>query len=228
MKVEPKNQPFIHSQLCPFLNLPSPLLGLRTKTPLDIEVSSKLILIIDQLLTSTSPTIAPVSEFDQDLLTLERAYNSSEWLATQDHEPVVGDFTCPTSAEKYGIRGKSCYTVFVEDKDNGTYGCRYERCRAFFTRSLDDAVRHQRNYHFDHRPFLCTPPSGQSWYVLTTLGYLFSLCTRYTHGSFAAINVSIVRLTWRNISNTVGKRTSLKNCIWACRSYLHLLILFPL
>jgi len=71
------------------------------------------------------------------------------------HKPSI----CPggMSPYLYGIRGKSCYTVFVEDKQDGTYGCRYERCRDFLTYSLDDAIRHQRSHHFDHRPFVSIP-----------------------------------------------------------------------
>ena len=97
-----------------------------------------------------------------DLVILEEAFNKSRWHRNHDLEPVVGHYTCHELAEKYGTRGQSCYTVFVAAKENGTYGCRYERCRGFFTCSLDDAIRHQR-YHFDHRPFVCIPPSGRPW-----------------------------------------------------------------
>lgn len=97
------------------------------------------------------------------LLELERSVNLSGWHANHDHEPVVGDPTCPKFAEEYGIRGQSCYTAFVEDREDGTYACRYERCRGFLTSSLDDAVRHQRCHHFDHRPFMCIPVSGRPW-----------------------------------------------------------------
>jgi len=98
-----------------------------------------------------------------ELVSLEQHFDSSSWLANHDLEPVVGAPACPRLAERYGIRGKSCFTVFVEDKQNGTYGCRYERCHPFLTYSLDDAVRHQRSHHFDHRPFVCIPASGRPW-----------------------------------------------------------------
>jgi len=99
-----------------------------------------------------------------ELITLEDAFNSSRWLTNHDLEPVVGHPTCHRSAEKYGIRGRSCCTAFVEDKEDATYGCQYERCWAFLTHSLDDAVGHLRCHHFDHRPFLCIPPRGRPWY----------------------------------------------------------------
>ena len=62
--------------------------------------------------------------------------------ANRDPEPVVGHPSCPNLAE---------------------YGFRHARCIAFLTFSLDDAVRHQRSQHFDHRPFMCIPPSGRPW-----------------------------------------------------------------
>jgi hypothetical protein len=98
-----------------------------------------------------------------ELIVLEQTFNLSGWHVNHALEPVVGHPACPKLAEKYGIRGKSCYTALVEDKHDGTHGCRYERCHAFLTYSLDDAIRHQRYHHFDHRPFMCIPPNGRPW-----------------------------------------------------------------
>jgi hypothetical protein len=97
-----------------------------------------------------------------DLETLETTYNSSEWLKSQDHEPLIGDPNCPALAQEYGISRASCYSVFLERID-AKYQCRFERCRSFPPCSLEDALRHQRCNHFNHRPFLCTPVDGREW-----------------------------------------------------------------
>jgi hypothetical protein len=99
----------------------------------------------------------------EELKKLEDNYNESGWLLNHNHEPLVGDRSCHYLAEKYGIPRTSCYTVFVQDNEDDTYGCRHERCRAFQTDSLEDAITHQRYHHFDHRPFQCIPPSGAQW-----------------------------------------------------------------
>ena len=103
------------------------------------------------------PTMHP------ELVILERIFNMSQWLANNVPEPVIGHPSCPNLAEKYGTRGESCYMAFVEKKADGTYGCRHAGCGVFLTSSLDDAVRHQRSQHFDHRPFVCIHPSGRPW-----------------------------------------------------------------
>ena len=110
----------------------------------------------DQLLT-------PSLELRTDLKALEQSINMAIWLAENEHEPRVGDVDCPLLAEKYGINRKSCYTAFVEDKQDGRYGCRFETCYTFHVYSLDDAVRHQRDHHFNHRPFMCVPANGRLW-----------------------------------------------------------------
>ena len=98
-------------------------------------------------------------------------FTSSPWLEKNDVEPVVGHPDCPGLADDYGIPGASCYTVFVEFNEDRIYGCRHESCSAFRARSLDDAIRHQRYYHFYHRPFVCVPSNGKQWYVLAILCY---------------------------------------------------------
>ena len=98
----------------------------------------------------------------QDLKILESTYNNSEWLKNHDHEPLIGDPDCPALAQEYGISRVSCYSVFLEEI-NATYLCRFERCRDFAPCSLEDALRHQRFNHFDHRPFLCAPVNGRQW-----------------------------------------------------------------
>ena len=76
--------------------------------------------------------------------------------------PIVGrTLLTPNHVRRVarGIRGKSCFAAFMEDKQDGTYGCRYERCNRFLASSLNDAARHQQCHHFDHRPFMCIPAS---------------------------------------------------------------------
>lgn len=98
----------------------------------------------------------------RDLKILESTYNKSDWLKSHDHEPLIGDPDCPALAQEYGISRLSCYSVFLE-KINATYLCRFEACRGFSPCSLEDALRHQRYHHFDHRPFLCAPVNGRQW-----------------------------------------------------------------
>ena len=98
-----------------------------------------------------------------DLEVLKNAFDGSDWLARNLPEPRIGNQDCHELAVKYGARGLSCFVVFVEYLGDGTYGCRCEQCHGFVTSSLEDAIRHQRCHHFDHRPFVCIPPSGTPW-----------------------------------------------------------------
>ena len=111
------------------------------------------------------PLIILPSKQYEELKRLEKIFNRCSWLLNELLEPVIGDPDCPPEAEKYGIRGTSCYTAFVEDHGDTTYGCRHEICHLhpFRFTSLDGAVRHQRYHHFDHRPFMCVPLSGAQW-----------------------------------------------------------------
>ena len=98
-----------------------------------------------------------------ELKQLEDDFNESAWLRHHRLEPLVGDSSCHYLAEKYGIRRRSCYTVFVKDNEDDTYACLHERCRGLQTDSLEDAITHQRRNHFNHRPFQCNPLSGTLW-----------------------------------------------------------------
>lgn len=106
-------------------------------------------------------------KMSRDLKILEGTYNGSEWLKNHDHEPLIGDPDCPDLAQEYGMTRVSCYSVFLERINDATYRCRFERCRGFAPCSLEDALRHQRYNHFDHRPFLCAPVNGGQWYVVS-------------------------------------------------------------
>lgn len=99
----------------------------------------------------------------RDLKVLENAYNSSEWLENHEHEPLIGDPNCPSLAQEYGIARASCFSVFLDKTREETYLCRFERCQGFPACSFEDALRHQRYSHFNHRPFLCGPASGTQW-----------------------------------------------------------------
>ena len=95
---------------------------------------------------------------------IERAIDTSTWLAANTLEPRIGDFDCPTLAETLGPPGMPLYIVFVEEKPDHTFGCCRDVCRAFNTASLEHAIRHQR-YHFNHSPFFCLPANGTPWFV---------------------------------------------------------------
>jgi len=98
---------------------------------------------------------------EKDLIQLEQEIISSPWYAANDLEPPCGSPSCPYSADCYGVRGMSCYTAFVIAQPVGTFGCWH--CPAYSTRKLEDAVKHQRSNHFNHKPFLCTPTNGTVW-----------------------------------------------------------------
>jgi hypothetical protein len=93
----------------------------------------------------------------------EREFNLSSWLETHSIEPNVGHPSCPSIAEECGARGMSCYTAFVADDGSGQFGCCFEECRRFRVKSVEEAIRHLRRDHFNHRPFMCTPPNGKPW-----------------------------------------------------------------
>ena len=99
----------------------------------------------------------------EDLTQLEQSIISSLWHAANALEPICGSPNCPYHADRYGIRGLSCYTAFVDTKPDGTFGCRYEGCSQYSVRRLENAVKHQRTNHFNHRPFLCVPANGTAW-----------------------------------------------------------------
>ena len=106
-----------------------------------------------------------LAKMDQSLRRLERIIDASAWLRDNWPEPRIGNPDCPAEANQYGLRGESVFTAFVEDHEDGTYGCKRQLCHVYSTRSLDEAVRHQRHYHFNHAPYACIPASGAMWYV---------------------------------------------------------------
>lgn len=138
---------------------------------LEGKVSPTAYLKYPTSVSPSSPSIGPISGPQDDLVSLEQIFNSSSWLLNNEPEPKIGQPDCPVIAEKYGARGRSCFTAFVEERGSRTFGCRFGRCHAFLANSLHEAVQHQRSYHFDHRPFVCTPPGGRLWYVLAILSY---------------------------------------------------------
>ena len=88
-------------------------------------------------------------EMAYDLALLYDIFMRSPWRAEGQLEPRIGDSECPDLANKYGVRGLSCFTAFM---DQG-YKCRFDGCfrdgegaRGFTT--LANAIHHQRSYHF--------------------------------------------------------------------------------
>ena len=104
-----------------------------------------------------------LTQKDEDLTQLEQDIISSPWHAANALEPTCGSLNCPYRADLYGIRGLSCYTAFVDTKPDGTFGCWYEECSRYSVRRLEDAVKHLRANHFNHKPFLCVPTNGTPW-----------------------------------------------------------------
>lgn len=121
----------------------------------------------------TQPTRVPTddrrsgarTQKEEDLRRLEQSILSSLWHAANALEPPCGNPDCPHLADRYGIRGLSCYTAFVDAKLNGAFGCWREECSAYSTQRLEDALKHQRKNHFNHKPFLCVPANGTAWWV---------------------------------------------------------------
>ena len=141
---------------------------------------------------------------EQDLQALQKAFNELPWIRNHSLEPVVGGPLCPAGAETHGIGGLSCFTALVQELEKGKWGCRFEACRAFRATSCEDAIRHVRYQHFDHRPFVCI-----QWLVhetvsqppIDTLPFLY--CTVPVG--------STPRLTWRTISSIAHNGLSPQN-----------------
>ena len=110
-----------------------------------------------------SSSTRPQTQKDKDLKELEQSIIYSPWYAANSLEPICGSPNSPYHAGFYGIRGLSCYTAFVDTNPNGTFGCWYEECPRYSARRLEDALRHQRANHFNHKPFLCVPTNGAAW-----------------------------------------------------------------
>jgi len=128
----------------------------------------------------------------QNLKALEEAFNETDWLRNHSLEPVVGHCLCPPGAETHGIRGLSCFTAFVKKSEIEIekWECRFEECRHFRVTFLEDAIRHVRFLHFDHRPFVCIVWSVhltvfQTPVDITPSLYLYLRLTRlYSTGGF--------------------------------------------
>jgi len=91
-------------------------------------------------------------------------FYTSDWCKHRRVEPLVGDLDCPVSAEQYGMVRQSFLTVFVSTLEAGNFGCRFEECPKFSTPTLNGAIKHQRQLHFNHKPFHCSSSSsGGAW-----------------------------------------------------------------
>lgn len=143
------------AQVSPSTSTPAPLLS-PTPTPPTPPLSLQS--------QSQSPANGhrPGTQKEEDLNQLEQEFLSAPWHAANTLEPPCGSPECPYTADCYGVRGMSCYTAFVTAaQPAGTFGC--WRCHAYSARKIEDAVKHQRSNHFNHKPFLCVPANGTVW-----------------------------------------------------------------
>lgn len=99
----------------------------------------------------------------RDLRALERIYKDALWLRSDALEPLIGDQDCPHLAQTYGLPRRSCLTVFLDVHNDGSVNCRFERCLAFTLSTVDNGLKHLRDYHFGNRPFVCLPGNGRTW-----------------------------------------------------------------
>jgi hypothetical protein len=101
---------------------------------------------------------------------LVKIIDESDWHQANTIEPNIGEHSCPAEAEEHGIGGQSLYTAFIKNTDDDGYECKFELCSSsptgtFYTRNLEEAIRHMRHHHFNHSPFVCIPTNGDQWYV---------------------------------------------------------------
>ena len=91
-------------------------------------------------------------------------------------------------------------TAFVKQSEiqKENWECRFEDCRYFRVTSLEDAIRHVRYLHFDHRPFVCTLWSVQVTVFQPPIDTLPSFCLLDRTVPVG----STPRLTWRTTSRT--------------------------
>jgi len=78
-----------------------------------------------------------------------------------DRKPNIGCVDCPKLTERYGTR----LVLVIKKKGDGVYGCYLERCSAYSTHDLEEAIRHFRLYHFKTSPcpaFRSTVINGMS------------------------------------------------------------------
>lgn len=104
-----------------------------------------------------------VVQREQDVHTIDQWITSSPWLNANAKEPLVGSQDSSRLVDQYGVRGLSCYSALVERRDDGTFGCRQERCMHFSVRTMEGAITHQRTNHYDHRPYKCSDVTGLRW-----------------------------------------------------------------
>jgi len=155
---------------------------------------------------------------EQDLEVLQKAFNEEPWLRNHSLEPVVGHRLCPPGAEVHGIRGLSCYTAFVKESEikEGKWECRFEACRGLLVTSREDAIRHMRYHHFDHRPFACT-----QWLVHVTVSQP-PIDTLPLLDCTVPVG-STPRLTWKPTSSTAHNGPPPQNMLCPHCKYLSLL-----
>ena len=92
--------------------------------------------------------------------------HNSNFLRSQQREPLVGDGNCPSGVEQVGIKGQSAYTALFDNDDRQIYSCKM--CPHMTKDDLEGAITHLRN-HFRHCPFQCS--GTQAWYVSFSLLY---------------------------------------------------------
>jgi len=145
-----------------------------------------------------------------ELVPLEQGFDSSRWLANHDLEPVVGAPACPKLAEKYGIRGKSYFTVFVEDKRKMGHMDAATKDVILSSLILSTTPPGTSDPIISVIATLCvSPPVGDRGKskripLLSSCPSLPSFCiwdASFTHIFLAAINDTMLRLTCRTTSN---------------------------
>ena len=106
----------------------------------------------EELWSSTRPIINDLDDGnitrEYELNQFEDFFNNSAWLRDQLLEPVIGHPKCPLKADKYGIGGASCYAVFVENNEDGTYGRRTCNRQRIAFDSLKGAINHHTRLTF--------------------------------------------------------------------------------
>lgn len=99
----------------------------------------------------------------QEISDLAKQFERASWFHQNTLEPLIGDQDCPYQAEQFGLPRLSSYTVFVECRAGSLFGCRFEGCWGYSSRTLEEAVTHQRQHHFNHRPFVCPGLGASPW-----------------------------------------------------------------
>ena len=100
---------------------------------------------------------------EQDIQRIHQWIKTRHWLKVNAYEALVGSQDSSPLVDKYGVRGLSCYSSLVEKRDDGTFGCRRERCVHFCARTMEGAITHQRSHHYNHTPYKCSDVTGLPW-----------------------------------------------------------------